>query len=39
MDGPGWMKAGMALIWRHIAIGLVLGIAALAKSRFGGRGR
>jgi hypothetical protein len=29
----------MALIWRLLAIGLVLGIAARAKSLFGGRGR
>ncbi len=39
MDGMGWMMGGMALLWLLLAVLLVLGIAALAKYVFGGRGR
>ncbi len=39
MDGMGWMMGGMALLWLLRVVLLVLGIAALAKYVFGGRGR
>ncbi len=39
MDGMGWMMGGMALLWLLLVVLLVLGIAALAKYVFGGRGR
>ena len=38
MDGMGWMMGGMALLWLLLAALLVLGIAALTKYVFGGRG-
>lgn len=38
-DGMGWMMGGMAVLWLLVAVVLVLGIAALAKYLFGGRGR
>ncbi len=39
IDGMGWMMGGMALLWLLLVVLLVLGIAALAKYVFGGRGR
>ena len=39
MDGMGWMMGGMVLLWLLLVVLLVLGIAALAKYVFGGRGR
>jgi len=39
MNGMGWMMGGMVLLWMLLVVLLVLGIAALAKYVFGGRGR
>ncbi len=39
MNGMGWMMGGIGLLWLLLVVLLVLGIAALAKYVFGGRGR